>query len=159
MGMVDVTDKPVIRRLAAAAGRISLSPRTIEMIVKGDIKKGDPMAVAEVAGMNAAKQTHLLIPHCHQIPLDAVRVDFQVHDAAVEARCTVRAQARTGVEMEALVGVSIALNTIWDMVKYLEKDGGGQYPDTRITDIRVLKKEKDAGPPAVSRTSGQERSK
>jgi cyclic pyranopterin phosphate synthase len=74
--------------------------------------------------------------------LDTVSVDFQLSADTVEARCVVRAQARTGVEMEALVGVSAALNTVWDMVKYLEKDEGGQYPNTRITDIRVVRKEK-----------------
>ncbi len=142
MGMVDVTEKPVVRRLAEAAGRIVLSPGTIREIRSGGIKKGDPFPVAEVAGMNAAKQTHLLIPHCHQIPLDTVSLVFEVADDWVEMRCLVRAQARTGVEMEALVGVSAALNTLWDMVKYLEKDAGGQYPATRIENIRVLRKKK-----------------
>jgi cyclic pyranopterin phosphate synthase len=142
MGMVDVTEKPVIRREAETVGKIILSPATIDVIRNGAVKKGDPLSVAEVAAMNAAKQTHLLIPHCHQIPLDMVRVVFQVQDNLIDARCLVRAQARTGVEMEALVGVSMALNTIWDMVKYLEKDAGGQYPDTNITGIRVIRKEK-----------------
>ena len=95
--------------------------------------------------MNAAKQTCLLIPHCHQIPLDTVSVGFDIHKDHIEARCLVKAQARTGVEMEALVGVTAALNTLWDMVKYLEKDGAGQYPETRISDVRVLRKEKDKG--------------
>ena len=142
MGMVDVTGKPVVRRMAEAAGKIILSPGTIKKMEEGEIKKGDPFLVAEVAAMNAAKQTHLLIPHCHQIPLDTVKVTFEIVEAAVEAKCLVRAQARTGVEMEALIGVSVALNTLWDMVKYLEKDGLGQYPCTRITDIMVVKKEK-----------------
>ena len=142
MGMVDVTEKPIIKRQAEAAGRIILSPDTVREIEKRNIRKGDPLLVAEVAAMNAAKQTHLLIPHCHQIPLDTVKVAFDLLNDSVEARCLVRAQARTGVEMEALVGVSVALNTLWDMVKYLEKDDRGQYPKTRITDIRVLKKEK-----------------
>ena len=105
-------------------------------------KKGDPLVVAEIAAMNAAKQTHLLIPHCHQIALDTVNVMFDVSKDSVLARCRVRAQARTGVEMEALVGVAVALNTLWDMVKYLEKNDAGQYPITRITDIRVIRKEK-----------------
>ncbi len=144
MGMVDVTEKPIIKRQAEAAGRIILSPDTVREIEKRNIRKGDPLLVAEVAAMNAAKQTHLLIPHCHQIPLDTVEVAFDLLNDSVEARCLVRAQARTGVEMEALVGVSVALNTLWDMVKYLEKDDRGQYPKTRITDIRVLKKEKGA---------------
>lgn len=142
MGMVDVGAKPVILREAEAAGRIRLLPETIQRIQGGEIKKGDPLLVAEVAGMNAAKQTHLLIPHCHQIPLDTVQVRFEMGEEIVEAVCRVRAQARTGVEMEALVGVSMALNTVWDMVKYLEKDPQGQYPATRIEEIRVLRKEK-----------------
>jgi len=142
MGMVDVTEKPVIHRMAQTSGMIFLSMETINLIRAGGIKKGAPLLVAEVAAMNAAKQTHLLIPHCHQIPLDMVRVEFQVMDDSIEARCTVSAQARTGVEMEALIGVSIALNTIWDMVKYLEKDDQGQYPGTRITNIKVLSKKK-----------------
>ncbi len=143
MGMVDVAEKPVIRRLAEAAGEIFLSPDTIRRIRDGEIKKGDPLLVAEVAAMNAAKQTHLLIPHCHQIQLDTVSVNFDVSAESIEARCFVKAQARTGVEMEALVGVTAALNTLWDMVKYLEKDEKGQYPGTRISDIKVVRKEKD----------------
>ena len=142
MGMIDVTGKPVVRRMAEAAGKIILSPGTIKKIEEGGIKKGDPFLVAEVAAMNAAKQTHLLIPHCHQIPLDTVKVTFEIGETAVEAKCLVRSQARTGVEMEALIGVSVALNTLWDMVKYLEKNEQGQYPSTMITDIRVLRKEK-----------------
>ncbi|MBW2063884.1 MAG: cyclic pyranopterin monophosphate synthase MoaC [Deltaproteobacteria bacterium] len=142
MGMVDVGEKPIVKRSAEAGGRIFVSEGTLEKIRKGSIRKGDPLVVAEVAAMSAAKQTHTLIPHCHQIPLDTVKVDFFVHKDSIEARCLVRAQARTGVEMEALVGVTMALNTIWDMVKYLEKDAEGQYPATRIGDVRVLHKEK-----------------
>jgi cyclic pyranopterin phosphate synthase len=142
MGMVDVTEKPIVMREAEASGRIFVSPRTIQDIKAGKIKKGDPLQVAEVAAMNAAKQTHLLIPHCHQISLDTVAVDFQVAPDHIEATCRVKAQARTGVEMEALVGVSMALNTLWDMVKYLEKNDQGLYPSTGITDIRVIKKVK-----------------
>jgi len=120
MGMIDITDKPIVSRMAEASGRISLSSKTIEEIEKGRIKKGDPLQVSEVVAMNAAKQTHLLIPHCHQIPLDMVQVKFKINNDSVDVNCIVKAQARTGVEMEALVGVSMALNTIWDMVKYLE---------------------------------------
>ena len=143
MGMIDVTIKPVVRRLAVAAGIIKLSPDTIKQIKAGNIKKGDPLLVAEIAGMNAAKQTHLLIPHCHQINLDVAKVDFKLSKDSIEARCTIGAQARTGVEMEALTGISAALYTLWDMVKYLEKDGDGQYPGTMIKDIRVVKKIKE----------------
>ncbi len=142
MGMVNVGEKPIIRRQAEAMGRIMLSPDTIKTIKNGQVKKGDPFLVAEVAAMNAAKQTHQLIPHCHQIPLDMVNVRFDILKTHIEVRCIVMAHARTGVEMEALLGVSIALNTIWDMVKYLEKNEMGQYPATAINDIKVLKKEK-----------------
>jgi len=99
MGMVDVTEKPIILRKAEVAGKIFLSRETLNEITLGRIKKGDPFQVAEVAAMNAAKQTHLLIPHCHKIPLDTVSVEFQVADDHIEAVCLVKAQARTGVEM------------------------------------------------------------
>ncbi|MBW1666813.1 MAG: cyclic pyranopterin monophosphate synthase MoaC [Deltaproteobacteria bacterium] len=143
MGMVDVSEKPIVGREAVAEGRILLSSQTIEEIKGGRIKKGNPLQAAEIAGMNAAKQTHLLIPHCHQIPLNKVEVGFEVSSDCIDAVCHVKAKARTGVEMEALVGVTMALNTLWDMVKYLEKDTHGQYPSTRITEIRVLKKLKE----------------
>jgi cyclic pyranopterin phosphate synthase len=142
MGMIDVSGKPIVHRFAEAVGKITLSSKTIEEIKKGGIKKGDPLQVAEIAAMNAAKQTHLIIPHCHQISLDMVAVDFQISEDSIAANCIVRAQARTGVEMEALIGVSTALNTLWDMVKYLEKDKNGLYPATSISDIRVIRKEK-----------------
>jgi cyclic pyranopterin monophosphate synthase len=143
MGMIDVGEKPVVKRQASAAGKIRLSKQTLQKVRDGEIRKGNPLPVAEVAAMYAAKQTHLLIPHCHQIPLDMVGVTFELSEEGIEARCHVRCRARTGVEMEALVGVSMALNTIWDMVKYLEKDEAGQYPGTLITDIRVIRKEKE----------------
>ena len=142
MGMVDVAEKPIIKRSAKASGRLYLKPETINEIRVGKVKKGDPLLIAEIAGMNAAKLTHLLVPHCHQIPLDTVKVDYTVNDDSIDALCTVSAQARTGVEMEALVGVSIALNTILDTVKYIEKDESGQYPSTKITDIKVVFKKK-----------------
>jgi cyclic pyranopterin phosphate synthase len=142
MGMIDISEKPIIMRKAEAGGKVHLSASTINAIKEGKIRKGNPIPVAEIAGMSAAKQTHLLIPHCHQIPLDMVKIDFIIRKDSIEANCSVSAQARTGVEMEALVGVSIALNTLWDMVKYLEKDDQGQYKTTKITDIRVIKKKK-----------------
>ena len=154
-GMIDVTEKPVVRRFAAACGRIDLSRETIQEIRDGRIRKGHPFPVAECAAMNAAKQTHMLIPHCHQIALDTVSVTFEMVEDHVDVVCSVRAQARTGVEMEAIVGVTAALYTIWDMVKYLEKDVQGQYPSTRITDIRVVHKEK--GSPAEEKTAGSTR--
>ena len=100
------------------------------------------LKVAEVAALNAVKQTHLLIPMCHQLLLNTIEVDYTINDGSIETSVTVKTIAQTGVEMEALVGVSIVLNNIWDMVKYLEKDENGQYPETKIEEIRVLNKVK-----------------
>ncbi len=138
--MIDISDKEVVKREATASGRIILRKETIRKIKNGEIKKGNPLIVAEIAAVNAVKQTQFLIPLCHQIPITSVNADFKVHDDFIEARVTVKAVSKTGVEIESLVGVSIALNTIWDMVKYLEKDENGQYPQTRIEDIRVIEK-------------------
>ena len=146
MGMIDISGKKVELREAVASGRIILSPETVKLVKEKRIKKGDPLLVAEVAAMKAAKETYLLIPHCHQIPLNTVELGFSLGDDYIEARCLVKAEAMTGVEMEALVGASMALTTVWDMVKYLEKDKDGQYPRTSIGDIRVIKKTKEPLP-------------
>jgi cyclic pyranopterin phosphate synthase len=143
MGMVDIGQKPKVLRVARARGEILLKKETIEEIKRGTIKKGDPIRSAEIAGILAAKQIYSIIPYCHQIPLDSVDFEFQVEPDRVIALCTVRAHWNTGVEMEALLAVSVALNTIWDMVKYLEKDAQGQYPHTRIREIVVLEKKKE----------------
>jgi cyclic pyranopterin monophosphate synthase len=142
MAMADISGKDIMKRTAVASGKIFLSKPTIAQIREGTTKKGNPLQIAEIAAISAAKQTHILIPHCHQIPLELVAVNFQMRDECIEATCEVSATAKTGVEMEALVGAEIALATVWDMVKYLEKDKQGQYPNTRITDIMVLKKTK-----------------
>jgi cyclic pyranopterin phosphate synthase len=144
MGMVDVSDKDVVLRQAETRGFLRLQPQTLVAIRAGKIKKGDPFAFAEAAGMLAVKKTSELIPHCHPLPIEAANLDFAVTEKGVEVRCRVKATARTGVEMEALLGVTMALNTIWDMVKYLEKDDQGQYPITCITDVRVVNKSKAA---------------
>ena len=91
MGMVDVTDKPEVQRQAEAVGKIHLSTTTIEEIKGKRIKKGNPLQVAEIAAMNAAKQTYLFIPHCHQIPLNMVGTDFRISNNSIEVRCLVRA--------------------------------------------------------------------
>jgi len=140
--MVDVSEKQIVHRTAVAAGKIILRRETIEAIRSGLVKKGDPFPIAEVAGILAAKKVSELIPLCHPIPLTKVDVSFGVAEEYVEARCSVTADYKTGVEMEALTGVTVALLTIWDMVKYLEKDEGGQYPMTRIMDIQVVEKRK-----------------
>jgi cyclic pyranopterin phosphate synthase len=140
--MVDILEKEVVPRSAEAIGRITLLKETIKVISEGKVKKGDPLAVAEIACIQAVKRTSDLIPMCHNIPIDAVNAKFDVGDDYVEVRCRVSTIYKTGVEMEALMGVSIALLTVWDMVKYLEKDEDGQYPSTKISDIRVIEKRK-----------------
>jgi len=142
MGTVDITDKDTVLRTAAAEGSIFLRIETIRRIAAHQIKKGNPIAVAEIAALSAAKKTSELIPHCHQIPIEDIKIDFILRENQVKVTCGVKATAKTGVEMEALVGVTMTLNTIWDMVKYLEKDKDGQYPETRISDIRIIKKTK-----------------
>jgi cyclic pyranopterin phosphate synthase len=141
-GMVDISEKEIVPRKAVATGRIILKRETIAAIRSGKVKKGDPLAVAEIACIQAVKKTPELIPMCHNIPLDNVDAHFIINDNSVEVRCSVTATYKTGVEMEALTGVSVALLTIWDMVKYLEKDEQGQYPSTKITDVTVTEKRK-----------------
>ena len=140
--MVDVGAKAEIRREAVAAGRIRLRKETLEAIRTGAGVKGNVLATAHVAATLAVKDTSRLIPMCHLIPVTSVEVSFDQQEDAIEATVTVRSVGKTGVEMEALTGVSVALLTIWDMVKSAEKDGQGQYPVTRIEDIRVLEKRK-----------------
>ncbi len=140
--MIDITEKKIVSREAVASGKIFLKKETIKKIKNKQIKKGDVLETARIAGINAVKQTQLLIPHCHQIPINFAGLEFNFSNNFVEAICTAKAEAKTGLEMEALVGVSICLNTIWDMVKYLEKNRAGQYPTTRITEIKIVKKVK-----------------
>lgn len=141
MSMVDVTAKPEVYREATAKGKIKLKPETINLIKDGKIEKGSPFDVANIAGILAAKNTSSLIPLCHPLPLTNVSVDINIVDnSTVEVNATVKTRAQTGVEMEALVTVSVALLTIWDMTKQYEKDKAGQYPSTVIQNIRVVRK-------------------
>ena len=142
--MVDVSGKPEVFREAVAKGLIRLKKETLRLIEKGGVEKGNVFGVARVAGVLAAKNTSGLIPLCHPLPLTSVSVDLKVvEDVGVECVVTVRARAQTGVEMEALVGVVVALLTVWDMVKGYEKDSGGQYPSTVVEGVRVVSKVKE----------------
>ncbi len=140
--MVDISEKPQVFRRALATGDLILSPNTIEAVRLGTTKKGNVLSVSEVAGIMAAKKTSDLIPLCHQIPLSSVDVFFEFHEDRIKGSCEVVATYSTGVEMEALVGVTTALLSIWDMTKYLEKDAEGQYPTASLEGVRVIKKEK-----------------
>ena len=140
--MVDITDKETVPRSAAARGRIILAADTLEAIRTKRIKKGDALEAAKIAGMQAVKNTPSILPHCHQVNITAMDLDLTLQEDGITCVCSVKAVYKTGVEMDALCGATVALLTIWDMVKYLEKDENGQYPDTRIEDIRVIKKQK-----------------
>jgi len=144
VAMVDITGKPKVYREATATGRIRLKPETINLIRSGKVEKGDPFYTAKIAGTLAAKETSILIPFCHPLPLTNVKVDIEiVNEFTVKVSATVKTEAQTGVEMEALVATAISLLTIWDMVKQYEKDAEGQYPFTAIEEIRVVKKVKE----------------
>ncbi len=138
--MVDISEKHEVSRLARAAGEIILSGETIEKIRTGNVEKGNVLATARVAAVLAIKKTPEIIPMCHQIPITAIDVDFEIGRGMISAEVKVRTVGKTGVEMEALTGVSAALLTIWDMVKSVEKDESGNYPNTSIQNIRVLEK-------------------
>jgi len=143
--MVDVSRKAEIYREATAMGKIRLRPETIGLIRDGRIAKGDPLYTAKIAGILAAKKTSDLVPLCHPLPLTNVDIDAKVSsDTSVEVMAVVKTRAQTGVEMEALTAVSVALLTVWDMTKQYEKDAAGQYPSTAIEDIHVVKKLKRA---------------
>ena len=133
--MVDVSTKERSAREAIAAGRIQLRPETLDLITKNQIGKGNVFATARIAGIQAAKQTSQLIPLCHNLNLSHAEIEIATFESGLEVKCVARTVAQTGVEMEALTGVSIALLTIYDMCKAVDKE-------MRITDIRLLKKTK-----------------
>lgn len=133
--MVDVGAKAVTTREAVAEGLIRMQPSTLKLIIEGGHKKGDVLAVARVAGIMAAKKTAELIPLCHSIPLTAVEIELTPDEtrATVVCRATVRTQAQTGVEMEALAAVEIALLTVYDMCKAVDRG-------MTLTDIGLVSK-------------------
>lgn len=141
--MIPIGQKRAVRREATATGTLRLRPATILAILNREAKKGDPFEVSKVAAMLAVKDTPRIIPYCHPIPIEGCEVLFSTTEDTLTAECTVLTTAKTGVEMEALTGASVALLTMWDMVKYLEKDKEGQYPGTAIGDIRVIEKKKE----------------
>jgi cyclic pyranopterin phosphate synthase len=133
--MVDVSAKPLSARTAIAKGKIKLQRRTLDLISKDQIAKGNVFATARIAGIQAAKQTAQLIPLCHTLPLSEVKIDIVRSNNDAEVKCTARTVAQTGVEMEALTGVATALLTIYDMCKAIDKQ-------MQLSDIRLVKKTK-----------------
>src|SRR5512133_1296072 len=133
--MVDTGSKPVQQRIATASGRISLNPETLRLIRENLVKKGDVLTVAEIAGIQAAKKCSELIPLCHNIVLDQVTVTMSTDEQGAAAVSTVHCTGRTGVEMEALTAVNVALLTVYDMCKAVDKT-------MIISDITLINKEK-----------------
>jgi len=131
--MVDVGEKPITRRLAVASGRVRMAPATATAIREGAIKKGDVLAVARIAGIQAAKRASDLIPLSHPLPLDHVSVDFEVQADAVLIRASASVESRTGVEMEALTAVAGAALCIYDMAKAIDRG-------MEITEVRLEQK-------------------
>ncbi len=119
--MVDVTQKDLTARRAVARGQITMLASTVKLIAEGGVPKGDVLAVARVAGIQAAKKTSELIPLCHPIMVGAVSVDFEIQETSIEIECQVDIVERTGIEMEALTAVSVAALTIYDMCKAADK--------------------------------------
>ncbi|MCY0883422.1 MAG: cyclic pyranopterin monophosphate synthase MoaC [Acidianus infernus] len=138
--MVDISEKQPVLRIAVAEGYIKLKKETINKIKRGEIEKGDVITVAKVAGIMAAKKTPEILPMCHPIPLESVNVDVELEEDKVRVKTEVKAHYKTGVEMEALTATSVALLTIWDMVKKYEKNEEGQYTTTQIDGIKVVNK-------------------
>lgn len=134
--MVDVGDKSIQKRKAVAKGFIRLQPEAIRLVRENEITKGNVLTVAEIAGIQAAKQTHILIPLCHPLQLTKIKVSCILTDTGVEITSEVRCSGQTGVEMEALTAVSIALLTIYDMCKAVDKK-------MEIGAIRLIEKTKE----------------
>ncbi len=133
--MVDIGAKPANQRIARAAGRVWMAPETLQLIRAGNLKKGDVLNTARIAGIMAAKRTAELIPLCHPIPIDRIALEFAFDDqgCAIEIEATVASTGKTGVEMEALTAVSVAALTIYDMAKAVDRG-------MRLTDIRLIEK-------------------
>ena len=134
--MVNVGHKPVQRRRALAEGKLVCQPATIRALTKHALPKGDVLTVAQIAGIQAAKRTSELIPLCHPLGLNHVEVSFKIQRAAIEIFCAAETSSQTGVEMEALTGVTVAALALYDMCKAVDKT-------MRIEGIRVVKKVKE----------------
>jgi len=139
--IVDVSRKNIVFREAIATGVLELSSSGINA-VKGRSKKGDVREISTIASIQAVKETPRILPHCHTIPIEGCSVEWGIEGRNLRCTVTVRTHWRTGVEMEALCGVNAGLLCAWDMLKSIEKDSDGQYPESRINNVQVIKKSK-----------------
>jgi len=141
----DISRKPVVYRQATATGRIVLQPKTLRLIKQGKLEKGDPLAISKTMAILAVKKTPEMLALCHPLRIEHVGVVERTNKNSIEVTVTVSAHEKTGVEMEALTAVSVALLNIWDVVKAYEKDKHGQYPKAKIEGIHVVEKVKGNG--------------
>src|SRR5437870_52345 len=148
--MVDVSGKPLSVRTAVAIGKIRLRSETLDLISKDQMVKGNVLATARIAGIQAAKQTAQLIPLCHTLPLGQVSIDIVASKDGAKVKCAAQTIAQTGVEMEALVGVTVALLTIYDMCKAVDKD-------MIVSDVQLLEKTKSTAAAVYDRRSEKTR--
>ena len=141
-GIVEIGTKPIIERKATATGLLHLQKASKQAIVNKMVKKGDVLEASTIAAIQAVKETPRIIPHCHPIPLEGCKVDWAWEETSL--RCTVHVSAhyKTGIEMEAITGVSAGLLCVLDMIKSFEKDEDGQYPYAKITDLHIVEKRK-----------------
>jgi cyclic pyranopterin phosphate synthase len=139
---VDISGKPIVLREATATGRIKLKKETVKLARKGGLEKGDAVGIATLMAVLGAKKTPELVALTHHLRVERIEPKVKLLDRAIEVTVTVKAHEKTGVEMEALTAVTVALLNVWDVVKQYEKDSSGQYPTTAIESIRVVKKVK-----------------
>ena len=139
-GIVEIGQKPVVARNATARGRLNLKSETKAAIIGGAISKGNVLEASTIAAIQAVKETPRIIPHCHPIPLEGTKVAWSWEGNDLWCEVHVSAHYKTGIEMEALTGVAAALLCAFDMVKSLEKNDDGQYPETSISDLTVVDK-------------------
>ena len=141
-GIVNISDKKIVKRVATATGQLKLSPHSIDAINANQVKKGNVIEASTIAAIQAVKETPRIIPHCHPIPLEGCDVEWEISDNTLHCTVTVTANYKTGIEMEAITGVCAGLLCALDMVKSYEKDNDGQYPDSEISPVKIISKYK-----------------
>ena len=141
-GVVDITQKKVVLRSAVATGMLKLSQKSLAAISSNQVKKGNVIEASTIAAIQAVKETPRIIPHCHPIPLEGCKVDWELLENALHCTVSVTAHYKTGIEMEAITGVCAGLLCALDMVKSHEKDADGQYPSSEICQVRIVEKYK-----------------
>lgn len=141
-GIINISEKKLVKRVATATGQLKLSKPSIDAINANKVKKGNVIEASTIAAIQAVKETPRIIPHCHPIPLEGCNVDWEISDTVLHCTVTVTANYKTGIEMEAITGVCAGLLCALDMVKSYEKDNDGQYPDSEISQVKIISKYK-----------------